>query len=66
MMAKYQYQPRNFQPIPTPEEEAREELRTKGNKSANHGMIALAIMIGCAIFYNEIVAAATAIWRLFT
>lgn len=64
-MPKYEYHPVGFQPIPTPEEEAREELRMKGNKSSNQGMIALAIMIGIAIFHDEIGAAAVAIWRLF-
>lgn len=66
MSEKYRYQPRNFQPIPTPEEEAREELRTKGNKSSNHAMGALAIMIGVAIFHEDISNAAIAIWRFFT
>lgn len=54
-MAKYEYHPVGFQPIPTPEEEAMEDTREKGNKHGTRAMAALCILM-----------ASMYIWSLFS
>jgi hypothetical protein len=53
-------------PIPTPEEEALEDLRTQDNKRANRTMMALLLFVGSAFFHAEIEAGMRNILRLFT
>lgn len=66
MSEKYKYQPKNFQPIPTPEEEAMEDHRVEGNRHGNRALLVLLIAAGTSFFHNEIGDAGLAIWRLFT
>jgi hypothetical protein len=65
-MPKYRYYPPGFQPIPTPEEEARDDMLTQHSKGTGRIFALFIAMALSAIFRNEIADGAQWIARLFS
>jgi hypothetical protein len=65
-MPKYEYHRKDFQPIPTPEEEARDDMLAQHSKGSGRLFALFIVMALSAIFHNEIADGAQWIARLFS